>query len=328
MKIRILFSIVLFLLVFLSCEKDNDKNIDVENGDPTTEIPELTDYLPLENGNSWQYRVNFPDRVYVPYNPIIESPEHVIYASGICRKKSWNAGDIYFDINVNNKKISSANSTTWGISLNSTGREFYFGISGDATTELRVTTEDSTAQFDLVATSYLNNSSISGTGELSLSQLMDYMSHNYTFRYKLAYITEDDLSNKYTVTVPGDTFENCIKSVVNIKGDGQYVSSGTYPVETYLAPNFGIVKVIGKDKDGTVLYTLEKTDSLYIDDNNGDNNDDICMPFDTECGTCYVCCSDSFCNEFYYLYNGKKYICETDSCTEAIDELMKDMCGF
>ena len=30
----------------------------------------------------------------------------------------------------------------------------------------------------------------------------------------------------------------------------------------------------------------------------------------------------------YFIYNDKKYICETDSCTEAMEELVKDMCGY
>ncbi|MFQ6616193.1 MAG: hypothetical protein ACE5HZ_05425 [Fidelibacterota bacterium] len=39
-----------------------------------------------------------------------------------------------------------------------------------------------------------------------------------------------------------------------------YVPYGEYPVETFLAPNVGIVKAIGKDKDGSILYTLELTE--------------------------------------------------------------------
>ena len=49
---------------------------------------------------------------------------------------------------------------------------------------------------------------------------------------------------------------------------------------------------------------------------------------DIGCGVYYTCCTDSLCNEYYFIYNDKKYICETDSCTEAVDELINDMCGF
>lgn len=70
-------------------------------------------------------------------------------------------------------------------------------------------------------------------------------------------LSADSLKNTVDVTVPAGVFKGCVKSSVAITGDGSYISSGVYPTELYLAPSKGIVKMIGKDKNGTVLYTME-----------------------------------------------------------------------
>ncbi|MBN2521364.1 MAG: hypothetical protein JXB17_12700 [Bacteroidales bacterium] len=248
-------------------EGNYDVTIQVDDGEGGTDSetftiiiePSLKSYFPIASGIKWNYKVNFPDKVYVPYSPVIESPENLLCASEICGTKSWDASNINFSIEVNDKKESSASSTTWDISLSDIGLEFYFDISEEATTELRIITSDSTVKFDLLASLYLNNSTITGTGELSLSELIDYQSHDYTIRYRLAYLKENTISEKYTITTPAGTYENCVKSVVKIYGVSPYLS-GSYPVETYLAPNVGIVKAIGKDSDETTLYTLELTE--------------------------------------------------------------------
>ena len=316
MKIKLLLTIGIFALLFFSCEKDDPKT---EN-----EVPKLIDYFPsAEEGTNWYYQVSFPAKVKVPYRPIIVSPEEVLAASGICGTKSWNDGVIYFTIQMDAMNQSSTNTKKCDITISETGLEFYFNLSGDISTELQLNINNNTAQYDIVASLFLNTSSVSGTEELSISEMIDYMSHDYIIMYRLANLTEESLSLKYTITVPAGTFENCIKSEVNINGDGIYLPSGTYPVETYLAPDIGVVKAIGKDKDGTVLYTLELTDSIPTDNA-------ICESFENPCGdgTVFVCCSDSSCTVLYYLYNGKKYYCDGDDCTEASEELMKDMCGL
>lgn len=308
MNIRLLLTIGIFALLFFSCEKDDPKT---EN-----EVPKLIDYFPsVEVGTNWYYQVSFPARVKVPYRPVIVSPEKVLAASGICGTKSWNAGMIYFTIQIDAMNQSSTNTKKCDITISETGLEFYYNLSGDISTELQLNIDNNTAQYDIVASLFLNTNSVTGTGELSLSEMLDYMSHDYIISYRLANLAEEDLSQKYSITVPAGTFENCIKSVVNINGDGSYVPSGSYPVETYLAPDIGVVKAIGKDKDGIVLYTLELID----------NNNDICESSDTECGTYSVCYGGS---SYYLIYDGKKYYCDGEDCDQAIEELVGDMCDF
>lgn len=313
MKIKILFPIALFLLVFFSCEKSNNTKKNDDNGDSANvdETPVLTDYFPFENGTKMLFNVNFPAEAYIPYRPIIEYPDGILCASGICGSGKWEAGKIGFEMIIDDIYEKTSTSTTWNITLCVQGSKFYFYQTDqtDINYRLRLTIENETAELHLIA------------------DIMDVI----IAARRLASVSSDDLSQKYNITCEAGEFKNCVKSFVNIYGDGQFVSSGTYPIETYLAPDAGIIKAIGQDKDGTVLYTLEKTDSLYIDNNgnNGDNDDnDICFPQDIGCGVYYMCCTDSFCDEYYFKYNDKKYICETDSCTEAIDELIKDMCNF
>ena len=139
---------------------------------------------------------------------------------------------------------------------------FYFYITDSNNTDykysgMRLKIENDVATFDLISALYLVTSSVTVTGSVSLSEMRDYMSHDYTIVRRLAKLTKDDLSRKYNITVPAGTFDKCVRCVVNIYGDGTYLSSGTYPIETYLAPGIGIVKAIGKDQNGSTLYTLK-----------------------------------------------------------------------
>ena len=282
---------------------DGEGGTDSESFTIEVNEPSLNDYFPIETGAKWNYRVDFPQNCYIKYSPWFEYPEGLLSTTLTHGNGSWDEGQINFEILVNSVYETTSNSTIWDISLNESGLKFYFYQTNAAETEcrLRLTVEDENADLDLIA-------------------VLPVGDPNWIIARSLTQLSSDDLSQKYTISVPAGEFKNCVKSIV---------SFGNYPIETYLAPNIGIVKAIGKDNDETILYTLELSGSQINDDNSDNNNDDnaICESFDNECGsgTYSICCTDSSC---YYLYNGKKYYCNDDDCTEAAEELVNDMCDF
>ena len=55
--------------------------------------------------------------------------------------------------------------------------------------------------------------------------------------------------------------------------------------------------------------------------------EEICESFDAECGApelATVCCTDDIC---YFTYQGKRYDCEDEECSDGMEELLQDMCG-
>jgi len=201
----------------------------------------LNDYFPIEKGVKWDYRIDFPNNCAIPYRPWFEYPEGLIGTSFTNGMGSWDAGQINFEILVNDVYETTSNSTTWDIALSSIGQKFYFYISSFNSIHWQLIIDNGVADLNII-------------GE------MDMEPPRWQIARTLAHLTSEDLSQKYNISVPAGDYSNCVKSTVNIYGDGTYVSSGTYPIEIYLAPNVGIVEAIGKDKNGTVLYTLELTE--------------------------------------------------------------------
>lgn len=205
----------------------------------TIEVTELQleNYFPIEDGASWSYKVEFPQNCEIKYNPWFEYPDGLISTSFTHGDGSWNAGTIYFEISVNEIYETTSDSKTWDILLSEVGLKFYFYQSNSASTDcrLRLTIENEDADLDLIA-------------------VLPIGDPKWIIARSLARLSSADLSEKYNVTVQAGEFEKCVKSVVTFGG---------YPIETYLAPNVGIIKAVGKDNDETVLYTLELVDDTY-----------------------------------------------------------------
>ena len=91
--------------------------------------------------------------------------------------------------------------------------------------------------------------------ELDLIAVLPIGDPNWIIARTLADLSSDDLSQKYNITVPAGEYENCVKSVI---------SFGGYPIETYLAPNVGIIKAVGRDDSEDLIYTLELVDETYV----------------------------------------------------------------
>ncbi len=196
-----------------------------------------SEYLQIASGQKWKYQVEFPQNCEVPYNPWFENSglQATSFTNGM---GSWDKGNINFEMLVNNVYKCDSNSIIWDISLSSLGHKFYYYISPLDSIQLQLyVINDSHARLYLFG--------VYGTLKLARN-LVD--------------IFLNTTSKKYTINVPAGEFSNCIQDIVNIEGDGMYVPTGTYPIETYLAPNVGIIKAVGKDSNGNVLYTLELTE--------------------------------------------------------------------
>jgi hypothetical protein len=228
MKPRILLIIITFVTIFFSCGKKDNGPTGPEDTAPTA----VDDYFHLAEGAKWEYRVNFSQNCNVPYSPWFEYPEGILSTSLTHGMGSWNAGQIDFEILINDIYEKSSNSSTWDISLNDLGKKFYFYGTFYDSTRLRLNIESGNAKFDLIG-------------------VMSGAPPRMRIARALARLTDEDLSQKFNISVPAGEFKNCVKTVVNV------YYNGTYPIETYLAPNVGIVKAIGKNKDDGTLYTLE-----------------------------------------------------------------------
>jgi hypothetical protein len=215
----------------------DSKNFSIDVAEST---PSIDVYFPIAKGAKWEYRVDFPQNCNVPYSPWFEYPEGMLGTSITHGMGSWNAGQIDFEMLINDIYETSSNSSTWDISLSELGLKFYFYRTDTDATQcrLRLTIENGNANLDLIA-------------------VLPIGDPNWVIARSLARVNSEDLNQTFDVSVPSGEYKNCVKSVVNIYGDGTYVPSGTYPIETYLAPNVGVVKAVGKDRNGTILYTLE-----------------------------------------------------------------------
>ena len=224
------------LVILAACgEKDNNA---LEPQNETSAA--LEDYFPLAKGVQWEYRVNFSQKVSVPYNPWFEYPQGLLGTTFTNGMGSWDKGQIDFKIMVNDVYKEETNTITWDINLDESGQQFFFYGTFFDSLRLRLHIENETAKLDLIG-------------------VMSGSSPRWRIARALVRLSSEDLSTQYDCSVPAGDYSNCVKSTVKIYGDGNYVPSGTYPIEIYLAPQVGIVKFIGKGSDGTILYTMELT---------------------------------------------------------------------
>jgi hypothetical protein len=198
--------------------------------------PPTDKYLPLATGMSWEYRVQFPERVSVAYQPIFEEPQGVAGTSEFTGMCDWAAGSIDFKVTVG-ERLSTARGDSYRVTLTDPGRKFFFCVTGEEyLMEMRVREVSGNPQLEIVT-----NRSI------------------FRVYRPLAQITAQDRAQTQTLTVPAGEFKDVIKTTVTLKGEGFRVGTGTYTTDVYLAPDVGLIKAVHKDSSGKVLYTQELT---------------------------------------------------------------------
>jgi len=198
------------------------------------------EFFPISKGTKWEYRVTFPATVKLPYYPVVEEPQGLLAASFLCGLGSWSAGQISFDVVVGDIAEQTATSTTWKLASSQQLLKFLF-FQTDTTT----------------CTCQLRLKNDGGVSDLSVLMLMNIATPPWRMAKYVSRISASDLPQRYTVTVPVGQYSGCVLCTMKLNGDGKYVPTGTYPVETYLAPGVGIVKAVGKDAAGATQYTLE-----------------------------------------------------------------------
>jgi hypothetical protein len=200
------------------------------------------EFFPIAKGAKWEYRVTFPANVKLPYYPVVEVPEGLLAASFVCGLGSWTAGQTNFDVNVRDIAEQTTTSTTWNLATSQQLLKFLFFQTDTTmcTCQLRLK-NDGTVQ------------------DLSVLMLMNIATPPWRMAKYVSRISASNLVQRYPVTVPAGQYSSCVLCTMILNGDGRYVPSGTYPVDTYLAPGVGIVKAVGKDPAGATQYTLELT---------------------------------------------------------------------
>ncbi|MFH0883230.1 MAG: hypothetical protein V2A56_09620 [bacterium] len=210
--------------------------IDVEE-EPVSPPVSLSDYFPVSAGASWRYSVSFAEDVQVPYSPWFDYPEFLLSTSFTHGMGPWDAGQIEMTITANDIYQTTLEDTTWDMQLDENAMNFYFYQTFFDSLRYRLTIDDEAATLDLIG-------------------VMQMDPPRWRIARHLAVLSNEDLTDQQSITVPAGNY-TCVKSDVIVHGDGTYVPSGQYPIETFLAPHIGIVKAIGYDKDDNVLYTLE-----------------------------------------------------------------------
>ncbi len=200
------------------------------------------EFFPIAKGAKWEYRVTFPANVKLPYLPVVEYPEGLIAASFFSGMGSWTAGQTNFQVLVGDISEKTTTSTSWKLASNQPFLKFLFFQTDTTlyTCQLRLKNDGTAVDLSVVA--FLNIA-------VPPWRLAKYVSR----------LSAADLVQRYSVSVPAGQYTSCVVCTMKLNGDGQYVPTGTYPVETYLAPGVGIVKAVGKDPAGATLYTLELT---------------------------------------------------------------------
>jgi hypothetical protein len=210
-------------------------------------IPSLSSYIPLKAGAEWKYHVEFPDNADLLYYPEFDRPEGLVSASLFSGSGEWKKGAFDFDIAVNDILFSSPDSVLANVTpSDSAHRFFFYFVRKDSSKGTALHQFRSKSIAGKIALDFLF---IFGAGDPPAFQLAK----------PLAKLTSADQNEKYDITVPAGTFKNCIKSVVAIETQGVVFGAQKQTFESYLAPNVGIVKAVGKTSDGKLLYTLELT---------------------------------------------------------------------
>lgn len=229
---------ILFLsssaIFFEGCKKESSTEPS-GNNPPSTTTPDA--YFPLKSGLTWKYRVTFSANVSIPYRPVIEYPEGLLASSITHGMGSWTQGTVDLDISTTTLAESSATVLSYQTTLNQNAHKFFYYNTGNYEVQLRMKKDGDAFIYDLVE--YLPPAPPWKVARL------------------VCKLAPDSLKTKVDITVPAGEFKACVRSTIAIVGDGNYVPSGVYPAEVYCAANKGIVKVIGKNRDGTLLYTIE-----------------------------------------------------------------------
>jgi photosystem II stability/assembly factor-like uncharacterized protein len=199
------------------------------------------EFFPVATGAKWEYRVTFAATASLPYRPVVEYPEGILCASFFCGMGSWTAGQISFEMSVGDIAEQTSTSTTWNLAPNLLMSKFHFFLADTSRDryQLRLTNDGTTSDLAII--------------------LLFGQSDPWRLARHIAHLTSTDLGQQHTISVPAGQFSNCVSCTMKLYGDGMYVPTGTYPVETYLAPGVGIVQAIGKSSSNATLYTLELT---------------------------------------------------------------------
>jgi hypothetical protein len=200
------------------------------------------EFFPIAKGTRWEYRVTFPANVKLPYLPVVEVPVGLVAASFFSGMGSWNAGQTNFEVLVGDIAEKTSTSTSWKLASNQPFLKFLFYQTDTTmfTCQLRLTSDGTT--IDLASVAFVNIA-------IPPWRLAKYLSH----------LSASDVIQRFSASVPAGQYTNCALCTMRLNGDGQYVPTGSYPVDTYLAPGVGIVKAVGKDAAGATVYTLELT---------------------------------------------------------------------
>jgi hypothetical protein len=200
------------------------------------------EFFPLAKGAKWEYRVTFPASTSLPYLPKVEYPEGLMASSIFSGMGSWTAGQINFEVLLGDIAEKTATSTSWKIAANVLFLKFLFYRTDTArdACHLRLATVGTSIQMDVI-------------------DLLTAVNPPWRLVKSISQLSASDLAVRYSITVPAGQFTNCASCTMTLNGDGIYVPTGAFPVETYLAPGLGIVKAIGKDRSGVTQYVLELT---------------------------------------------------------------------
>ena len=195
-------------------------------------------YFPFSPSAKWEYQVNFPNDVSVPYKPWFEEPSGLLCASFCCGMGAWDADTFDFDMTLTELLADSNHTQLWDLSVSDMFVPFYFYQSDTLIhCKLRLTIQDDKAELILLA-------------------VLPMGDPNWIIARRLVKLTSEDLNDQFSVSVPAGDF-SCVKSTVYLYGSGQYIPNGNFPIEIYLSKNTGIVKIVGRDLQDNILYTVE-----------------------------------------------------------------------
>jgi hypothetical protein len=199
---------------------------------------QLEQYFPIAKNTAYKYRIDFPNTVACPYLPWFEYPDGLFCTSLTCGTGQWPAGTIELELTLKESTVDPAGTAIVAVSTTNLFSRFYFYRSDLFDIKFRRRLADGKLDVDLLATLPIGDPG---------------------WRIGLAFtrLTTESLAQGMFITVPAGGFQDCVRSVVTINGDGGYVPSGRYEIESFFAPNIGLIKTIGKSSSGLVLYTLE-----------------------------------------------------------------------
>jgi hypothetical protein len=217
------------LAVVTPTSRSNTLAFNITAGQPAP----TSEYFPIRTGLAWDYKVNIPTSVALPFQPIIEAPAGLLCASVFCGTSNFAAGDLNFSIAVNQSLGVINGGESFRVTVTDPGPRFYFANSGPM--ELRVR-------------------SVQGNPQLEIIQTVS------TFRLvrPLARPTPAELAQTQSMTVAGGTFSDVVRTVVTLVGNGIDLS-GTFTTEVFLARGVGLIKAEMKDSTGKTLFTQELT---------------------------------------------------------------------